>query len=312
MTVKRSLLYGGAGVALVVAAAVTAVVLLDDEPTGDDAPPASSQTDGIEPAPEPDPDTPAGDVTVPVYYLGEVTFPQGEGGETQTAFRLYREWHTTDADSAESAAAAALTRMVDAPTDPDYSTPWNQDVEVEAVSHEAGVIAVDLTGPVQAASVGAEAAELAVQQLVHTVQGALAVMDDDAATDPVQILVDGEPAGDLWGHVDASEPVARAEATGTRAPVWITTPAHGQTVSVPLTVTGVAQVFEASVSWRVLRDAEEVASGFATASEGAPAFGEFSFEVDDLEPGSYVIEAFESSAIDGSPAYVDSKGFTVG
>lgn len=311
MDITRPWMYGAGGVVLVAAAAITTYALVSDDEPDEVTVTTEGPTDPADGEGDPTTGTEADDVTVPVYYLGEVTYPRGESGDRQTALRLYREWYAADGSSAEEAAAAALERMFSAPTDPDYSSPWNEGVDVLAVELGGDVIDVDLTGPVQDASVGAEGAELAVQQLVHTVQGALAVMDEADATNPVQILVDGEPAGDLWGHVDASAPIARADATGVRAPVWITSPEHGSTVTLPLTVTGVAQVFEATVNWRVLQDGDEVASGFATADEGAPAFGAYEFEVADLDPGDYVLEVFESSAIDGSASHVDSKGFTV-
>lgn len=314
MNIERTWIYGAAGVLLATAATVTAYALLtgEDDPTAIEEPDvADSPTGAAQPAPDPTSGSRSDDVAVPVYYLGEVTFPQGEGGETQTAYRLYREWYAADATSAETAAAGALERMFAPPTDPDYTSPWNPGVDVLSVTHEDGVVSVDLTGPVQDVNIGAESAELAVQQLIHTVQGALSVMDEAGATDPVQLLLDGERAGDLWGHVDASEPVARAAATGVRSPIWITSPQDGSTVAMPLTVTGVAQVFEASVSWRVLQGGKQIADGFTSASEGAPAIGTYEFKVRDLPPGEYVLEVFEASALDGSSIFVDSKRIRV-
>lgn len=313
MSSKRPWMYGAGGALLATAATITAFALFagdNGSPQSNEPPvvgtlsPTDGPTDTSSPVVDP--------VTVPVYYLGEVTYHAGEGGEMQTAFRLYREWAGADgSQSATEVAATAVDRMLEPPTDPDYATPWNADVSVLGVKHEGGVISVNLAGPVQSASVGAEGAELAVQQLIYTVQGALAVMDEPNPTDPVEIRIDGEPAGDLWGHVDASGPIDRADPTGTQAPIWITEPADGTAVGMPLTVTGVAQVFEATVSWRVLKDGTEVDSGFETATEGAPAFGEYSFDVTGLAAGEYVLEVFEASALDGSDTFMDTKTFTV-
>ena len=314
MSSKRPWIYGAGGAILATAATITAFTLVSGnnnnatEDPGITAPPSKTSS--------PDPGPSMVTVSVPVYYLGEVTFAQGESGDMQTAFRLYREWHeaqTPDGPkSATAEAAAAVQAMIDQPPlDEDYSSAWNQDVEVLSVKHEGGVISVDLTGPLQEASVGSETAELSVQQLIYTVQAAISVVDDSGATDPVQILVDGQPAGDLWGHVDASGPIARANKTGTQSPVWITEPADGATVSMPVTVKGVAQVFEANVSWRILKDGTEVDSGFATAGEGAPAFADYSFDIEGLASGDYVLEVFEASPLDGARTFVDSKTFTV-
>jgi len=319
MSSKRPWIYGVGGAVIATAATITAFALVNNAGTtnaGNDNPgPAATQsqtptTGSVDTA------TPGTSTeSAPVYYLGEVTFHQGEGGDMQTAFRLYREWHDVQVvgpGGATGLAQAALQEMFDAPADADYSTAWKGDVL--GVTHEGGVISVDLSG-ISAMSVGSETAELSVQQLVYTVQAALSVADDDAAKDPVQILVDGEPAGDLWGHVDASRPIARADATGVQAPVWITTPEEGATFPAAalstVTVKGVAQVFEATVSWRLLKDGVEVDSGFAMASEGAPAFGEFEFDLDNLGAGTYLLEAFEASALDGSDTFKDTKTFTV-
>jgi hypothetical protein len=321
----RGWLMVAAGAAVGVAATVTAVAVVraPDSDRGADhvstTPTAPTPTTGTVAPPSPTAtDTPVSrdSLGVPVYYLGEVRFHQGESGQMQTAFRLYREWHGVQGVSASSAAtdvaAAALGEMLDQPaTDPDYGSPWPTGVRVESVTHEGGVITVDLSGSVQEASVGAESAELAVQQLVYTVQGSLALMKDPNATDPVRILLDGKPATDLWGHVDISAPIARAQRTGTQAPIWITDPSDSQAVKSPVTVKGVAQVFEATVSWRVLRGGTEVDSGTTMASQGAPAFGDFSFTLDSLPAGDYVVEVFEASALDGSATFVDTKRFTV-
>ena len=320
MSKKRPWIYATAGAVLATAATITAFAVVDrnGDSAGEDpgvvsTPTATqSSTPDATVTPSPSADT----LGVPVYYLGEVTFPQGESGSMQTAFRLYREWHQIEGVNDDSAAVdvakATLGEMLDTPpADPDYSSLWTPDIDVTEVTHDDGVITVDLSGPVQAMSVGSESGELSLQQLVYTVQGALAVMKDPSPTDPVRLLIDGAPAGDLWGHIDAREPIARAERTGTAAPIWIITPQEGETVTMPFTVTGVAQVFEANVSWRVLQDEVTVEEGYATAAEGAPAFADFSFDLKGLDPGSYVLEVYEASPLDGSSTFVDSKSFTV-
>lgn len=314
MSNKRPWIYGAGGALLATAATITAFALVTGG-NGNNTARDPGFVGSPSPTASPDPDP----VLVPVYYLGEVSFQFGESGEMQTGFRLFREWAEADGNErAGTLVATAVERMFEPPTDPDYSTPWNSDVDVLEISHEGGVVNVDLTGPVQDMNVGAESAELAVQQLVYTVQGVLAVMKDDAAKDPVRILVDGAPIGDLWGHVDASEPIARAPRTGTQAPIWIIEPQDSAAVEQPVTVSGVAEVFEGNVrvfegnvSWRLLQNGTEVDSGFTTASQGAPGLGDYSFELGGLDPGEYVVEVFESSALDGSPINMDTKQFTI-
>lgn len=89
--------------------------------------------------------------------------------------------------------------------------------------------------------------------------------------------------------------------------IRVDAPLPAARVTSPVTVSGEARVFEATVSLS-LRDSQnrEIASGFTTASAGAPAFGTFS------TPFAFFVAAetaaclwvFEESAADGSPRNV--------
>src|SRR5438093_8211863 len=86
-------------------------------------------------------------------------------------------------------------------------------------------------------------------------------------------------------------------------PIFVESPAIGQTISSPVTITGTANVFEATVSVRVLdENGTELASTFTTASCGTGCRGDYSiavdYSVDHDQPGT--IEVFEVSARDGS------------
>jgi hypothetical protein len=88
-----------------------------------------------------------------------------------------------------------------------------------------------------------------------------------------------------------------------RALVSVTEPCSGDAVTSPLAVAGEANVFEATVSMRILdENGEEIATAFTTAKCGTGCWGAFvgeiSFEVDHEQPGT--LEVFESSAEDGS------------
>jgi hypothetical protein len=312
-SVRRGWVWGTTGAGLAVAATLAAIALgTSPESQRTHEPPPATQS------PTPSVGTPEPTLTadVPVYYLGEVVSQQGEGGETLTDLRLYREWHevtgvAVGTSSPAEVARAALQEMLTVPPDdPDYSSAWAVGVEVTSVTHDGGVITVDLSGPVQKTNLGAAAADLTVQQLVYTVQGALAFAKDASATDPVWILLDGKPGQDLWGHVDISQPIARAPRLDVQAPIWITSPAEGDQVSSPLTVEGFATAFEGTVSWRITRQGAVADQSSAPAAESGPAFAPFSFQVD-LDPGDYVIEVFEASPLDGTPIHTDSKRITV-
>lgn len=122
-----------------------------------------------------------------------------------------------------------------------------------------------------------------------------------------------EPRPDLTvagSPADSPQPVATEDCTleskksyQGRALITVTEPCTGAVVSSPVTIAGEANVFEATVSFRVLdENGTEVATGFATAECGTGCWGayrgELKFSVDHEQPGT--IEVFESSAKDGS------------
>jgi hypothetical protein len=254
------------------------------------APPAP-----ISPAPTSAPPVREGTrVALPVYYVAE----------TAAGLRLQREFHSVVTDDT---ASAALREMFASPTgiDPDYRTHWPPGTALrQPVRRDGGVIVVDLmaTGPAQ---MGTELAELSVQQLVFTVQGALQV------DDPVRILVGGVRVPELWGAVQTAAPVERGDPYALRSLVQIDTPAEGAQVGREVEVRGEAAVWEATVLWEVLRDGAVVRKGFTSTAEGQ-RFAPFAFTVT-LEPGEYTVRIREDDPSDGEgrPVLADDKTFTV-
>nr|WP_246211757.1 Gmad2 immunoglobulin-like domain-containing protein [Phytoactinopolyspora alkaliphila] len=224
--------------------------------------------------------------------------------------QVNREWQSvTGTDPLLAAADASLNGTS---FDPRYESLWSP---VEVISAEVvdGVIEVDLRSPVEL-DADPELADEAVQQLVYTVTATAAmplVPEVDGAV-PVRILVDGAPADDLFGSVDVSEPVTRADQIDVRYLIDIDSPAYGADVSSPVTVSGVAAVFEGNALWELRRDGEVVDSGI-TQTEEAFTFSPFSIELGDLEPGTYEITVMEDDVSDGEgpePRF-ETKEFTV-
>jgi hypothetical protein len=260
-------------------------------------PPAAPPTPApMSPAPA-SPAPPAGEgtrVALPVYYVAE----------TAAGLRLQREFHSVVTDDP---ASAALREMFARPTgiDPDYRTHWPPGTALrQPVRRDGGVIVVDLmaTGPAQ---LGTELAELTVQQLVFTVQGAL------QADDPVRILVGGVRVPELWGAVETAAPIERGDPYALRSLVQIDSPAEGAQVGREVEVRGEAAAFEATVLWEVLRDGAVVRKGFTSTAEGQ-RFAPFAFTVT-LEPGEYTVRVHEDDPSDGEgrPVLTDDKTFTV-
>lgn len=243
---------------------------------------------------------PAQAMTVPVYYIAD----SGAG------LRLTREFHAIESNFPPIMAAVDQMLMV-MPVDHDYTTLWAGGVNVQSAEVRDGVIAVDLSdAPELFEATGEAAATLAVQQLVYTATAAAASSGQDGSL-PVSITVDGITPEPLFGEVDVSEPVGRADPLEVRQLMQLNEPAEGATVTSPVTVSGEAATFEANVPWEVRRDGEVVEQGATTAAECC-TFAEFQFEVE-LEPGTYEVVITEEDASDGEgrAPMSDSRTFTV-
>ncbi len=257
------------------------------------------------PVSPPVPPTP-GSVSTPAPGAPERALPVYYVADTAAGLRLYREFHRVPTADPPS---DAVREMLARPTgiDPHYRSAWPPGTQLRTpVTAADGVITVDLGGPVRdGASVGSAAAEMTVQQLVYTVQGAL------QSTEPVRLLVDGEPVPELWGTVRTADPIKRADAYAVRSLVQIDSPADGASVGRDVVVAGEAAVFEATVPWEVLRDGKVVQSGAGMSAEGQ-RFSPFRFTVR-LEPGQYVVRVSEDDPSGGAgrPVLTDDKTITV-
>jgi hypothetical protein len=249
------------------------------------------------PSAEPQSAAPTADATPPrsaaraVYYLHD----DGAHGP-----RLYREFHPRPATAAviRDAVTAMLT---EAPYDGDYTSLWPRGTTVRGARVSGGTAYVDLSATATQGSAGGAGEAQSLQQLVHTVTAAA------PTTDRVQLLIEGKVPETLWGHVDTTSPIARGVPWEVLGPVWLSAP---RTLARGGRFGGEASVFEATVSWEFRRGDTVVKAGFANASAGAPGRGPWSAAAD-VPPGDYVLRAYESSAKDGAPTFVDDKLVTV-
>lgn len=260
------------------------------EPVGPDPGPSPTTT---EPTTDPTPtEEPVGEVDVAVHYLVD----------TRTGLRLAREWRTVPDDEPLRHAVEA---MVAGAQDPGYTTTWDPGTTVLSVRSTAGDVTVDLSAEARTANVGSGGAALMIQQLVHTATA----LDPEAS---VTLLIEGRPAGELWGAVVWDGPVLRADPLATRLLTQLDEPQEGATVTSPVRVTGEAAAFEANVPWQVLDAAgAEVTSGFTMTSEGM-TFAPFGFDVE-LAPGTYTVVVTEDDPSGGEAGtpMSDSRTFTV-
>jgi hypothetical protein len=237
--------------------------------------------------------------TVPVYYVGD-----GPGGKP----RLFREFHRVSGDPLVE--AARLVAGGGEPDDPDYRTLWPQ-VEVSGVTATDGVLLVDIPGDgftERPDGMSKRMARLAMQQMVYTLQG---VQQERV---PVRVERGGS---DLFG-LPSDVPYSAVSALRTLNLVSITSPAEGDTVTGDtLTVTGVANSFEASGPCRLIASDEEVAL-VPYQAEGWMEDRLFPFEVEiplaDAGTGDVLVQCETddpSGGAEGDGPSVDTKLITV-
>jgi hypothetical protein len=129
----------------------------------------------------------------------------------------------------------------------------------------------------------------------------------------VQFQIDDQ-SRTVIGGVPVQSPQTRAMFGSYLPAITVTSPVIGDQVSSPVTVSGTADVFEAVVSVRILDAAgNEIARTFTNATCGTGCRGGYSvavaYSVSHVEPG--ILQVFEVSAKDGSPANVQSIPVTL-
>lgn len=124
----------------------------------------------------------------------------------------------------------------------------------------------------------------------------------------VDLQLDGAPVEVFGGEgVVLDHPMTRETFQDLLPPILVESPVIGQRVSSPITVSGTANVFEATVSISVLDSAgNEIVRTFTTATCGTGCRGTFSkairFDVTETQSG--IVRVYESSAKDGTPINV--------
>lgn len=253
--------------------------------------------------------SPTGSTTTPTYLA---SMPIYFVGQTQQAFRLFREFRTIrKIDGPVSSAVSAMTRL--RPLDPDYANPWRPASRVQ-VGQQGKTLTVDLSADAFAnRNVGSELAALAVQQLVYTATAAAHVAGHDATS--VVITVDGKPA-DVWGVVHLGSPMTRAPMLEVQAQAWVTSPQQGDVVpSGTVRFTGYGTSFDAVFHWEISNaSGTKVAHGEAMGGSMGQ-YGSLTWSAR-LAPGTYTVRlATDDPSGDGEHeghgAAVDTKTFTV-
>lgn len=295
----------------ITALALGAAACSEEAPDADPAPASQSEaTDTTSPtetpsgsetasSPAASPAESSDTVTVPVYFVGDT--PQGP--------RLFREFRAVPAGNPLMEATALLT--AGDTLDPDYRTLWPQ-VEVSDVQATDGILLVQIAGDgftQRPDGMSSRAAKLAIQQLVHTLQGV------QQARVPVQLQRGGSDLR-LFG-LSTESPYSNADQVAVSSLVNVTAPEQGATVTGgTLEASGVASSFEANVPWEIRRGDEVVLDGFATAEGWMDKLYPWEAEIDvsGLEPGDYTFVARTddpSGGAEGAGPHEDTKDFTL-
>lgn len=229
-------------------------------------------------------------INVAVYYLKD----------TKSNSYLVREIHTLK--KTDNMPKAAVEELIKGITDTEgaYKV-LPGDTKILGVKvDDQGLATVDFSSEVLKANVGSSGEVLGIASIVNTLTEFPNIIK-------VSFTVNGkaENAMDWWGHVGLSEQPFSREMSLVQEPlIWVTAPIANQTISSPLKISGSAMVFEATVCYR-LKDAQNniLASGFTTATSGAPERGDFTVDIQFKSPGAGTkgqLEVYEESMKDGS------------
>jgi len=173
------------------------------------------------------------------------------------------------------------------------------------LSIDAGVATVDLSHAFVSAA-GPSTMPVRIAQVVYTLTQFPTVRG-------VRFQIDGHGAT-VIGGVPVQSPQTRAMYRGYLPAITVQSPVIGQQVTSPVMVSGTADVFEATVSVRILDSAgHEIARTFTTASCGTGCRGSYSVTVPYTvtRAGHGTVEVFESSAKDGTPINVEQIPVTL-
>jgi hypothetical protein len=261
---------------------------------------AAHQSSGSEPQPAGPPhaiDRGSSRAVYGIYYAGQ----------TPTGTRLYREFRA--GPEKDKALADALDLVEATPTDPDYVTYWS-DGQLLGATVTDGVIDVDVDPASTGPGLGGPDAELAIQQLVYTLQG---VVGDRL---PVRFVHDGSPVAEVFG-VRTKKPVAESPELDVLSLVSISDPSERRVVDGYFSAQGKASSFEGNVPWQLLD-----ANGSVVRSGHAQSYGYEGhlypwatghIDVTGLAPGEYTFKVMtdDPSGGEGPGPYVDTRTIVI-
>lgn len=272
------------GAAALLALGMLAAACQSGEPTAEDrSPPAGTPETSPSPTPAPD-----DRIALEVWFTRDAEL-----------FAVSRSVPRT-----EAVGAAAVEELLGGPNGPEASAGVGTAVPPGArllgLDVQDGMATVDLSREFEP-STGTTGELLTVAQVVYT-------LTQFPTVDAVRFRLEGEPVAEFASHgLDLRGPQRREDYEQLLPAIAVTSLAIGQEISSPVTVAGNANVFEATVSIRILDgDGEAIRDTFTTATCGSGCRGDYSedvsFEVTEAQPGTVMV--FEVSAETGEPVNV--------
>lgn len=260
---------------------------------GTSTPDPTTETATPTTAPSPTPSAEPGGETMSF----EVWFAAGEGPW------LFVTRRTEPSDP--GIGAASLRALFAGPTDAERAAAIGSAVpegtELLGLRIEDGLATADLSAGFESGG-GSTSMILRLAQLTYT-------LTQFGSVDEVIFTLEGEPIGEYFSSegIVVDHPMTRRDFAEYLPPILVESPTVGQRVTSPITVSGSADVFEATVSISVL-DARgvEIVRTFTTATCGTGCRGDYSeairYRVEATQPGT--VRVYESSAETGEPIHV--------
>ena len=213
----------------------------------------------------------------------------------------YQQWYVEDGlllvwwepfEESETPERDAVERLVFVPgplQETGVSTALPPDTEILDFQITGNVAHVTLSGA--APDESDPQGRLASAQIVYT----LTQFPD------IEKVAIGWDSGDQGGT--AETPATRKDYEETLPPISVEHPRAGETVERTFTMSGIANVYEANVSWRIVdQDGTVIDEGFTTATCGTGCWGTFEEEIEYTGTEDWAeLQVFQSSAEDGSP-----------
>lgn len=267
----------------------------EEEPTRTDATPGRTSTSPAgsgEPtptgAPSEEPSPEEGQISYEVWFVFD--------GKLFAEHRI--------APSTKAVASLAMEGLLAGPIGPEAesgdTTAIPEGTKLRGISIADVIATVDLSDEFDSGG-GSAGMFLRLAQVVYT-------LTQFPTVEGVEFRIEGEPVETFSGEGIVLEgPQKRSDYEDQLPAIVVEDPVPGDEIHGPLTIKGNANVFEATVSIKVVgEDGETLAEDFTTATCGTGCRGTFekriSIEVERRTP--VIIKVFESSAEDGRPTNV--------